>query len=199
VAEVNIPAGWELTSATCSDGSPVTAIVLGAGETVTCTFTNVQQVNEGCTPGFWKNHPDAWGPTGFTTSMTLEDVFNVPDSLGLDSVTLLDALSFEGGMGNLGAAKILLRAAVAAILNAAHPDVDYDFTVAEIVADVNAALAGNRNDMLELAADLDAANNAGCPLGNEAVAVTAQVTIGLALVPLAGAIAGFARRRRGRA
>ena len=31
---------WELASATCSDGSPVTNIDLSAGETVTCTFTN---------------------------------------------------------------------------------------------------------------------------------------------------------------
>ena len=40
VAEVNIAPGWTLTSATCTDGSPVNAIVLSAGETVTCTFTN---------------------------------------------------------------------------------------------------------------------------------------------------------------
>jgi hypothetical protein len=35
-----VPAGWDLTSATCSDGSLVSAIDLGPGETVTCTFTN---------------------------------------------------------------------------------------------------------------------------------------------------------------
>ena len=33
----------DLTSATCSDGSPISAIALGAGETVTCTFLNTQQ------------------------------------------------------------------------------------------------------------------------------------------------------------
>ena len=43
VAEVNIPDGWDLTSATCTDGSPVTAISLQAGETVTCTFNNRQR------------------------------------------------------------------------------------------------------------------------------------------------------------
>lgn len=43
VGEVNVPAGWDLTSATCDDGSPVTAIALGAGETVTCTFNNRQR------------------------------------------------------------------------------------------------------------------------------------------------------------
>jgi hypothetical protein len=40
--EINIPVGWTLKSSTCDDGSPVTAIVLGANETVTCTFTNEQ-------------------------------------------------------------------------------------------------------------------------------------------------------------
>jgi hypothetical protein len=42
VAET-VPAGWDLTSATCSDSSPVTAISLQANETVTCTFTNTKR------------------------------------------------------------------------------------------------------------------------------------------------------------
>ncbi len=36
----NVPAGWDLVSAVCSDGSPANAIALAAGETVTCVFTN---------------------------------------------------------------------------------------------------------------------------------------------------------------
>ena len=43
VAEVNIPAGWSLTSATCSDQSNPNSINLAAGEHVTCTFTNTQE------------------------------------------------------------------------------------------------------------------------------------------------------------
>jgi hypothetical protein len=39
-AAETVPAGWDLTSATCSDGSPVNNIDVGAGETVTCTFTD---------------------------------------------------------------------------------------------------------------------------------------------------------------
>ncbi len=35
-----VPAGWDQTSATCNDGSPVTNVNLAAGETVTCTFSN---------------------------------------------------------------------------------------------------------------------------------------------------------------
>jgi uncharacterized repeat protein (TIGR01451 family) len=36
----NVPAGWSLTSATCSDGSDPDAIELSAGENVTCVFEN---------------------------------------------------------------------------------------------------------------------------------------------------------------
>ena len=39
VAE-NVPAGWDLTSATCDDGSPVSNISVSPGETVTCTFND---------------------------------------------------------------------------------------------------------------------------------------------------------------
>jgi agmatine/peptidylarginine deiminase len=35
-----VPSGWDQSSATCSDGSPVSSIDVGPGETVTCTFTN---------------------------------------------------------------------------------------------------------------------------------------------------------------
>jgi hypothetical protein len=38
-----VPEGWDLTSATCSDGSPVNAIDLAAGETVTCRFTDTKR------------------------------------------------------------------------------------------------------------------------------------------------------------
>jgi hypothetical protein len=89
----------------------------------------------------------------------------VPNSFGLDNRTLRQALSFQGGSSNTAAARILLRAAVAALLNSAHPDVDYPRTTAEVIADVNAALASNsRSTMLALAAELDADNNLGCPL-----------------------------------
>jgi len=41
VAET-LPAGWQQTSATCDDSSPVSAIELTANETVTCTFVNTK-------------------------------------------------------------------------------------------------------------------------------------------------------------
>jgi hypothetical protein len=119
--------------------------------------------NEGCTPGYWKNHHEDW--VRFTTGQSLESVFDVPDGLGLDDVSLANALSFTGGSGTGGAAQILLRAAVAALQNAAHGDVDYAMRSGAIINQVNKALAsGNRATMLNLANRLDQKNNAGCPL-----------------------------------
>jgi hypothetical protein len=42
VAET-VPDGWDLTSATCDDGSPITNINVGVSETVTCTFENTKR------------------------------------------------------------------------------------------------------------------------------------------------------------
>ena len=36
-------AGWDLTSATCDNGNLPGSITLGAGQTVTCTFSNTQR------------------------------------------------------------------------------------------------------------------------------------------------------------
>ncbi len=120
----------------------------------------------GCTPGYWKNHTDSWAGTGYAPSQKVGSVFSGASAFpSLASKTLLQALQGGGGPGLDGAAKILLRAAVAALLNAAHSGVDYPRTTAEILADVNAALSsGNRNTMLNLATALDNDNNLGCPL-----------------------------------
>lgn len=121
-------------------------------------------LSQGCTPGYWKNHPESW--KGYSPTQRVDSVFSVPASVvDLADDSLKDALSYPGGPGLYGAARNLLRAATAALLNAAHDGVAYPRTEAAIIADVNAALAsGNRGVMLALAAQLDADNNLGCPL-----------------------------------
>ena len=115
----------------------------------------------GCTPGFWKNHTSAW--QGFSPSQSTASVFSGATAYGLGTRTLLQSLDGGGGSGLTGAAKILLRAGTAAVLNASHSDVDYPRTAGAIIADVNAALAsGNRATILALAGALDADNNLGC-------------------------------------
>jgi hypothetical protein len=94
----------------------------------------------------------------------LEAVFNVPDPLGMDNVTLQAALDGSGGPGVNGAATILLRAGAAAYLNSLTPEIYYPLTTAQVISQVNTALAsGNRDTMLTLASSLDQKNNAGCP------------------------------------
>jgi uncharacterized repeat protein (TIGR01451 family) len=38
-----VPAGWDLTSATCDNGEAPNSVDVGPGETVTCTFTNTKR------------------------------------------------------------------------------------------------------------------------------------------------------------
>ena len=120
----------------------------------------------GCTPGYWKNHEDSWAAAGYSPGQTTGSVFTGASAFPtLAAQSLLQSLQGGGGPGTLGGARILLRAAVAALLNAGHSGVDYPRTTAEILADVNAALtSNNRNTMLDLASELDSDNNLGCPL-----------------------------------
>ena len=93
----------------------------------------------------------------------MASVFTGAGALG--SSTLMQALAFRGGPMIEGAKQILLRQAVAAVLNAAHPGVDYPLSTAQVISAVNAALAsGNRSTILALAGSLDMMNNLGCPL-----------------------------------
>jgi hypothetical protein len=129
---------------------------------------------QGCTPGFWKNpkHFSLW--VTFTPGQTVGSVFIVPSTFpdgsngsSLASATLAQGLAFQGGSDLNGASQILLRAAIAGILNASNPGVAYPMTAGQIISAVNGALAsGDRNTIVNLAAQIDAANNgsAGCPL-----------------------------------
>ena len=119
--------------------------------------------DEGCTPGYWKNHTDAW--EGYAPGDLAGDVFDLGAFPSLASQTLLQSLGGGGGPGTTGAAKILVRAAVAALLNAENSGVAYTWDAADIISDVNDALnSDDRAAMLDLAGELDSDNNLGCPL-----------------------------------
>lgn len=130
---------------------------------------HLESCGEGCTPGYWKNHEDAWGPTGYSPDDKLKDVFeeveNWPAYAPLKNKTLLEALEFPGGDTLREKAQILLRAAVAALLNASHPDVNYTMPVGDVIDEVNAALESqNKDTIINLATALDNDNNLGCPI-----------------------------------
>lgn len=121
---------------------------------------------QGCVPGYWRNHTGSWPPTGYSPSQTVSAMFSESSRYpSIGAATLLDAMGFSGGSGVSGAAELLVRAGIAGVLNAAHPSVNYPRTPADVISQVNTALAsGSRDAMLALAAALDAENNTGCPL-----------------------------------
>ncbi len=125
-------------------------------------WTIVNVTWSGCSHGYWKTHPEAW-PTGYTPATLIGSVFL--DSGYYDSATFAAALAFTGGSGVRGAEQILLRQAVAALLNeAAYGPAFGPYTgVSALTTAVNSALAsGNRTTMLNLAKTLDYWNNGFC-------------------------------------
>lgn len=82
---------------------------------------------EGCTPGYWRNHLSDWATTGYSPSDDFDTVFGV--NLFEPDITLGTAIRLGGG----GVNKIA-RHGTAGLLSAAHPEVDYPYTVAQVIA-----------------------------------------------------------------
>jgi hypothetical protein len=122
--------------------------------------------DEGLTPGYWKNWEKHDWPSPYTKDTLVNSVFsNSSQYPELDGDDLLDALQYHGGKNDIGAARILLRSAVGAVLNAAHPDIDYPLSLSSIIKDVNDALASHdRSIMLDLKDIFDDYNNLGAEL-----------------------------------
>jgi hypothetical protein len=104
-------------------------------------------------------------------------VFDLPvDYADLGSAMLIEALRWHGGPDPIDAARNLIKHATAALLNATHPDVDYMRAAADIIDDVNAAMAtGDSHEMNTLKSALDDDNNSGCPLSGRAPRIDKQV------------------------
>ena len=109
--------------------------------------------DEGCTPGYWKNHVDSWNTYGPSQRFNAFDVFGVgPDK------ELLKVLK-QGG----GHEKALGRHAVAALLNAAHLE-DYEYSVDQVIGMVKAAYT-DKYDYEDIKDLLELENEGICPLG----------------------------------
>ena len=160
VLTVTVPAGaTNLTVQVLSndppptgDGLPASLAWIGAGLTVPIVEDNGG--GEGCTPGFWKQsqHLDSW--VGYSPDESYDVVFGVTSS---KDWTLLEAAAAKGG-----GEKALARHATAALLNSANPDVDYEYSTAEVIALVQDAYA--TGDFEGAKDTLEYQNELGCPL-----------------------------------
>lgn len=99
---------------------------------------------EACSQGFWKNHYDLWGPTGFSPDDLFLAAFEITDLSSTEipanfdvNVTLrTTARNTSGELGQM------LVHGTGALLNAAHPDVEFPATVADVRTVMQAAFAG---------------------------------------------------------
>lgn len=111
---------------------------------------------QGCSVGFWKqeNHFGYW-PGEYTPGTPFEDVFGVDVT---DEPTLLQALELKGGDVNA-----LMRQAVAALLNSAHPDIAYTFFPEDEVITMFQD-AFNSGEYQPTEGLFNSANEMGCPM-----------------------------------
>jgi hypothetical protein len=117
---------------------------------------------EGCSQGFWgqEQHFDSW--VGFTPAQQFDEVFD-RIILGDADLTLEQAINPEPPLND--PVKRLALQAVAALLNAAHPDVDYPLTVAQVIQQTQIALDSNDAAVIDAQAqEFNVLNNLGCPL-----------------------------------
>lgn len=118
----------------------------------------------GCTPGYWKNHPDMWNKFDPYTS-TVGDMFSAAWARfpQLADDPLIEALRYKGGPGLEGGARIMLRAAVAGALTNLLPD--FDFSLLVLGRTQNELWFGTRETMLAWASEVDYHLNLyECPL-----------------------------------
>jgi hypothetical protein len=168
VVSVVIPGGaTELTVQVQSadnpprDALPASLVWIGAGLSGPTTPPPPPAGGEGCTPGYWKqtHHFDSWVPTGYATGDSYDAIFGVSST---KHWTLLSALKAKGGGENA-----LARHAVAALLNASSPAVDYYYYTAEVISLVQHAYeSGDYEGVKNLleAQNEEEQNLYGCPL-----------------------------------
>lgn len=106
-------------------------------------LSNPQEICGGGTPGYWKApvHLDSWGPTGFTPiskpgnpAETFNEVFSVTQYVRNNgrAYTLLEVMRELNGNGDPISTNLGFHA-VAALLNAAHPAVNFGYTSGELI------------------------------------------------------------------
>lgn len=124
---------------------------------------------QGCTPGYWKTHPESWDGIGDDYTQTIFTFLSFNGIMGVtqqqsgfpDSMTLIQAAALQGGD------RSALTRHAAAGLPSADALACYSYTVAEVIAIYRDGIGVAPGALsVEQAKDLlDGANNLGtCPL-----------------------------------
>ncbi|MBE0410618.1 MAG: hypothetical protein IBX69_12890 [Anaerolineales bacterium] len=104
---------------------------------------------QACSPGYFRNHQEErWAPTGISPNADFDATFGT--NLFTPDIALGEAIALGGSGVNR-----LARFGTAALLSAAHPDINFPYSEAEVIAFVQ---AGNANALAAAIEDFD------CPL-----------------------------------
>ena len=135
----------------CDDGDPCTEDICDPSVEGCCVYVNICG-GDGCTPGFWKQRHHLMYWMVYTPDQLYDVVFGV-DAPG--DYTLLEAVGAGGGKEYA-----LMRHSVAALLNATSDEVNYAYSVDQIIAMVQEAYAtGDFNGIKDM---LEEENERGC-------------------------------------
>jgi hypothetical protein len=123
-------------------------------------------VPSGCTPAYWHRDQEQWKYPGLPPTQKIRFIFPAAVAYGdVAEVTLRDAFVFQDDGGLLGAVKLLIREGGAGIYNSAHYRIEYPWTRTQVLTRVGELLkSGDEARIRAFAAELEAANKAGCPL-----------------------------------
>lgn len=114
-------------------------------------------VCQGCNVIFWKNNYPLW--IGSTPETVYLDVFErliFSETFNFSTAINLD-ITLHGING-------LARESVAALLNAAHPDVNYPLSVAQVIQELQASVDLGGDHIQEQLERFQTFNNLACPL-----------------------------------
>jgi hypothetical protein len=126
--------------------------------TAALSVPNEEQGGQGCTPGYWKqeHHFADW-----ISPYQPDDLFSDYFEDAFPGSSLVEVLDGKGGgLTALG------RHTVAALLNAANPEVAYDLTPQEVINEFNDVYPGSKGDYESLKNEFEVLNEQGCPLNN---------------------------------
>ncbi len=230
VASVNIPSDGNPVVVSLPEGTYLVKEIVPAGYTVQPSDTQVVDIiadqtssvtfqnfppSEGCSPGFWKKHPEYWDGVGtddLTSTIKTYLLFNAymgvtPAQSGVpDTMTLLDVTAIGGG------GLYALDRHAAAALPSADAGINYPFTAAGVRALYRDAVGADPgpetiDSALSLLSD---ANSLKCPfdatssgmavasLPIPATALAPEVILAVEILAVVLVLVGVGLRRRGK-
>jgi len=161
---VDLPKGYK---ASTTVPIPITDLdFVGSNDVTNVKNVKVEicQSNSGCSPGFWKNHPEQWKITGFSPYQKFKQAFELGPNdiikIKIGQKTITDPTLGEALRATGGGLVALVRQSVAALLNSAS-NIDYPLTTSQVKAEFKTAFTSGNYEQTKNS--FEYFNTLGCP------------------------------------